>query len=285
MSDKKECEKLIEQYEEEMDIGVANIDSEERFGSFEPGLSLSKRIKHIKWRNKIKDCFEGLSLKELFSFTHHEEPDIRKWATEIIEVQEKQETIRNNWFLRNFIPKHDEVSLYLVSLSFILLSVFSESFQEKILFDFVLNMEEGTIMFLAGIVLIIYHAFSTRKKMRVTKKLMLFAAVTLNGWIGIYGTFHMLNNTESLLVIFPILNIISAVLLLLLMFTGFITHKRVSERQARYLEIIISSILVFILFGLNQFVWGSHWAVTFSVCTIYATNINDLIDRFFEIFA
>lgn len=203
--------------------------------------------------------------------------DIQKWARDVIRTKERCRKGKSSWFYQSLMPKYSEASLYLMSLTFVLLLIFDRTFRVESMIAWY-----GGFVFIGGFFLSIYHAFSSREKTRLGRLAMLWFAIIVSGVVGGYGFVYGVTKIKTFSAIFfPLLNLINTFLMFLLTRLGGIGYERVSSGQTRRVEIAISSILLFSIFALSHFFWGNFWPTTFSMCLVYATNINSVIKKLF----
>jgi hypothetical protein len=180
------------------------------------------------------------------------------------------------------VPKHTEVSMFLTTITMIILSLFNKEFLEQ----FVLNHFSDirlAIIFSVFMVASIYFAFSKRTCSGFIAVLMAISMSLMNFFIALQGFFFLLNAEKgSLWMIFPGLNLISAFTLLLLIRIKVINEKNIiSTKQAKSHELIIGSVAVIIIFVLSQFLFKNYWAITFSICLTYAGLANEILTKIF----
>jgi DNA-directed RNA polymerase subunit RPC12/RpoP len=185
------------------------------------------------------------------------------------------------------IPTYDELSLFLTAATLILLYVVNTAMREQIHnwiagHNYVWVYIMGAI-FLCGLGLSVYHVFTTREKTDVEKWGMLIFAVLANAISGIVAGLYVLrgDNARNWLIIFPIWNIINGVLLLLMLRLKVIDEECVADRDAMASEVIIGLVAVIIIFVFCNYVFKLHWAITFSICTIYATSFDKALQSVF----
>jgi len=184
-----------------------------------------------------------------------------------------------NWL----IPRYDESSLFLMSLAFLLLFftdaglrtgsskfLFSESDLRSYLF---------ALCFVLGMLFSLYHVFATTRKTGLEKVVMLFFAVMVNGFSGIAAGVHMLRNCPGVLMVFPVWNIVSGGLLLVMYRFNIIDESRIADEDAPPREVALGGLVVVAAFVLCRFVFRLYWAVTFSICVAYATHLNQAVQR------
>jgi DNA-directed RNA polymerase subunit RPC12/RpoP len=186
-----------------------------------------------------------------------------------------------------FIPVYDELSLFLMAITLILLFVTNTSFQEQIhkwneRFSDSRIFIAGVIL-LAGMGLSIYHVFTTREKTGIEKWIMLLFAVLTNAGTGIISGWYVLNSSpiQNWQIIFPMWNIINGVLLLLMLRLRIIDEECISDRDATAGEVIRGLFAVIVIFIFCNYVFKLHWAITFSICIIYATSFDKALQSIF----
>ena len=103
---------------------------------------------------------------------------------------------------------------------------------------------------------------------------MLCFAIMANAFSGIAAGIYMLMNFYPLLILFPIWNIANGVLLLVMLRCELIDENNVSDDDADLRQVIAGSIIVVATFLVCRFVFQMYWAITFSICVAYATNLN-----------
>lgn len=129
-------------------------------------------------------------------------------------------------------------------------------------------------VFLAGLMLSIYHAFASRQKTSFEKLLMLYFAVILNASIGIMAGSRNLEDARGWLMIFPILNIVNGALLLILLRTRVMNEDNISDENTSLGQVALSGAAIVILFAFCHYLFNLLWTQTFSVCVVYSTNLN-----------
>lgn len=136
-----------------------------------------------------------------------------------------------------------------------------------------------TVLFISGFILSIYHAFSSRPKSDVEKITMLVFALGINGVTGVIAGIRIINDSHGLLIVFPVLNILSSVVLLYLI--GFADPTILDDEDVSSCELILGAIIATTVFYFCQFRFELHWSATFSICVAYAMIANDIVGRLF----
>ena len=130
------------------------------------------------------------------------------------------------------------------------------------------------LLFFAGLFLSFYHAFTDRPKTLLEKKLMIFFAVIVNAFSGIWAGAYFLQGSEGWLVLFPALNIVNGWILLGMLRGGAIDERNISDENVSRGEVALASVALVSLFVVCRYVLDVVWAQTFSICVVYATNLS-----------
>jgi cytochrome b561 len=188
------------------------------------------------------------------------------------------------------IPTYDELSLFLISVTMIVFYLANSRMRNQINAFFTKAAEIHAwvlfvplVLLLATIGLCIYHAFTTREKTMLEKKVMMSFAVLTNFVAGTIAAVYTLKDTvaSNWLLVFPIWNIINGVLMLIMVSLGIIDEDCISDRDANITEVIIGLIAVLAIFAICNYALKLHWAITFSICIIYATSFDRALQSVF----
>lgn len=186
-----------------------------------------------------------------------------------------------------FIPVYDELTLFLMAITLIILCIANASFQEQI-HKWIGRFHDGRVfvagtILLAGMGLSIYHVFTAREKTDFEKWIMLFFAILANAGAGIISGWYVLksNRIQDWQIVFPLWNIINGALLLLMLRFRIIDEECVSDRDATAGEVIRGLIAIIIVFIFCNYVFKLHWAITFSICIVYATSFDRALQSVF----
>ncbi|MDD5111230.1 MAG: hypothetical protein PHG85_01640 [Candidatus Altiarchaeota archaeon] len=183
-------------------------------------------------------------------------------------------------------PKYSETVLYVISLTFFLLWVYDESMRPSLvglLTGLVSKKDEhiALIVFslLIGIFLPIINVFRTKPNEEEWKFSMIILSFTVFSTIfmSFYTAVYMIETSAGLWIVLPICNIAYCYLFVYLYASGMITVSYIPSRQARILEVVVSTLATLAIFAISQFVLNYHWTVTYSLCITYAIFINDLV--------
>lgn len=197
-------------------------------------------------------------------------------------VSQSEENDRS--FLENlFLPVYDELVLYSMSyicLLFSLLNIKKLSFNPE---DFYFSIEGILLtvlflMFLAGMILSFYHAFTDRDKTPFEKRLMRIFAGILCGFAGVWGGTFALDNSLGVLTVFPVWNIFNGMVLLYALRGGGLSEDNIGDENVELSEVITATFMVSIVFLICHLVFKLNWATTFSICIFWVTTLTSPIN-------
>ncbi len=181
---------------------------------------------------------------------------------------------------RIIAPDYSELSLFVMGYTCVLFFVANIAWFKNLGPHFTGGQGEGVIIyiiFLAGILLSLFHAFSKRKITSVEKIILLFFAVLLNGFAGLWAGTYYLERMKNIFLIFPIWNIFSSYMLIGSIREGYgrgIDENRITDGNVKIIEVAISALIATSVFVISKYMFHNVWAVTLSLCIVYATNLN-----------
>jgi hypothetical protein len=180
-------------------------------------------------------------------------------------------------FFRHFIPRYDELTLFVMSLTCLLIFLANTD----VLKDAQFSLSRGDlpsslllIVFFGGMGLSVYHIIVRRIKTDFEKLLMLFFAIILNAASGITGGTYALEHSQGYVAVFPIVNMANGTLLLMLLREGAINETSIVESTIQFRFVCLASGLAVLVFFICQHLLKFYWASTFSICVAYTTNIS-----------
>jgi len=185
------------------------------------------------------------------------------------------------------IPSYDEISMFLMSVTVVLVGVCSANVRAY-LRSFMSSVPAlafiglYALMYVFGLVLSGYHIFCFKDTAATEKYLMLFFAVITNGVSGLVGAVYVLRHSMILFAVFPILNIVSGGVLILMLWVDTIDRDCIDERDGTPLQALVGLVVEVALFAVCTLVFKLNWAVTFSICIAYATNVNHIVQGVFR---
>jgi hypothetical protein len=184
-----------------------------------------------------------------------------------------------------FIPVYDELSLFLMATTLILLYIANTTMRKQI-HNWIAGHNDVLVyimgaIFLCGLGLSVYHAFTKREKSDAEKWGMLIFAVLANAFSGIVAGLYVLknDNVRNWLIIFPVWNVINGILLLLMLRLKIIDESCISDRDVTKPQIIFGLVSVLIIFIFCNYVFDLYWAITFSICIIYTTSFDKALQN------
>ena len=109
------------------------------------------------------------------------------------------------------------------------------------------------LVFLSGLGLSIYHAFTDRPNSFFEKFFMLFFAVVLNAFSPFAGTYGL---TEQWRVaVFSIVNLVNGAALLFMLRSHMIDEESISDENASHLQIAFTAAVVIMLFAVCHYMF------------------------------
>jgi hypothetical protein len=189
---------------------------------------------------------------------------------------------KRNFFELLFSPDFDELALFSMSYVCFLLFIINSPPQTWSLDKISIQIEDFwliilCLLFLTGMILSFYHAFSDRNKSLIEKKIMLLFAVLLIGFSGIWGGTYMFLHSSGWLTAFPIWNIVSGWILIVGLRAGSVNEENISDDNVELTQIISSAIVVGLIF-FGCYIWLElNWAATLSICIAWVTTLNNTV--------
>lgn len=213
----------------------------------------------------------------------------------VIEKYECDKPLPSNAFIRFFTPRYNGSALFMMSLSSVLVFLSDASLRTSIYDAFLFWKPFGILHFVVhglelclsagflimGIILSIVHGFTNRQMSDLAKIFMLYFAIMMSGSSGIAAGQYMLKNSPSILIVFPVWNIINGGLLFFLYRLRLIDQRNVTDDEVIPSQLVVGSIILIIVFCVCRFICGMFWATTFSICVAYATNASDTVQNLF----
>jgi len=198
-----------------------------------------------------------------------------------------------------YIPTYDQQSLFLIAFTLLLIILSNQHIKHGLFL--LLNRQNKNDIFtplihqftfimvfllfilfaiiLPGFLLSFYHVFTKREKTRIEKHLMMLFAVITNAIIGIVAGIYIVRQCPIWLLIFPVLNIINCIFILIMIDARILNETCIIERKTTPARVVLGLITTIAIFALCNYVLKLYWAVTFSVCIIYATNFEKALQN------
>ena len=178
-----------------------------------------------------------------------------------------------------FNPTYDELTLFLTSVTVILLYLADGPMHRLVnhlLFARFKELFLPLILFLSGFTLSFYRIFIKRDTSDVEKCLMFFFVVVANIFAAFAAGLHMFRTSFGWTVIFPIWNIIIGIILLCQFRFGFFDEYCITDDKPPLLQLLFSVSLLSLVFCCCQYIFKLHWSITFSICSVYITTIDNI---------
>ncbi|MHC4302444.1 MAG: hypothetical protein ACYS7Y_34730 [Planctomycetota bacterium] len=184
------------------------------------------------------------------------------------------------------LPRYDDLTLFALSLAFLLLVLISAELRQDLARAF--SAELGThyvlllLLAVLGMVCSFVNVFLQRKRYEFEKQAMLAFAVLVTAGTGIYAGYLMLDRSQGWLMVFPAWNILDGGLLLLLARAGIVDTECITDEKATFKQVLITAIAVPILLTTCLFLFDLYWATTFSIATAYTMNLHKTLRYLFS---
>jgi hypothetical protein len=186
-----------------------------------------------------------------------------------------------------FLPAYDKLSIFLMAVTWILLYVVNNHLREQI-HSVISEGHNWRISLIAlmippVLVLGIYQVFAKREISDFERKILLAFAIATNIITGLVVGAYILRNADvrNWQLIFPIWNIINAVLLYLNLPIIFIEENCIIDRITTLSQIVFGLFAAVIIVLACNYYFKLHWSVTFSICIIYTTSFNRALQSVF----
>lgn len=193
-------------------------------------------------------------------------------------------------FIRTwFAPRFDEITLYVLSLSFISLALYNPTLRDvlkaifwnpDLAFHDVFTLSLVGIPFIAGLLLPIYHAMVDKPKKSWEKQVMLFAAFLIFTQTGLLASIYLKNLSEpGVHWVFPFWNFLSAFGLAVLYRLNVVDDSIVGDDDAGSIQVLVATIAVGVCTYFFSEVTRYHGAIALSATISFATTVSVAVDR------
>jgi hypothetical protein len=221
----------------------------------------------------------------------HPKPHIPQWenGSGFSKNQAKEEL--TELFKESFgflIPTYDKLSLFLMAVTWILIYTVNSHFRGPIHAYFIeAHSWMVTVMVLsvpvAVLIMGIYQVFIKSEQSDFERTWLLWFAIATNAFTGIVASVYIIKNADAhnWQLIFPIWNIINAVVLYLMLVANIVDENCIIDRQPTPTQIILGLSATIIIVLICNYVFKLHWAITFSICIVYTTSFDRALQSVF----
>lgn len=215
------------------------------------------------------------------------EEDVDKLIEEVkIKHGEKIETSKEYLQRIGILPADYSVTgIFLISLTFFLILFTNPSFKTdiekiypalEILFKFINMAILISILNIIVTAVALYYTYFNKETIPLFWRRVLIAyAIITSIIVSLFAASFAIENTLEISIIFPILNIADIFILWSFFDNNIINESYIINKLARGYEIIIGSVIIFTIFIISQYVFKNYWAITFSICLVYALSLNE----------
>ena len=197
-----------------------------------------------------------------------------------------------------FYPHYDESTLFCIGYSFLLLVTFQErtfvlfskplagmffnaglnsGFEKLKMFMVIIAYLLFLFGFFYGLIYSIYHIFIKRKKTAFEKGMMFIFVLPVSLIAGFFAAANSYGNSEGIHKLIAIWNLINILILFILMKFRLIHDDVIEEKNSNIMEGAVGFIAISCIFYYAHYINSYYWAVTFSLCVLYSTNINRFV--------
>ena len=178
------------------------------------------------------------------------------------------------------IPSYDELSLFLMSVAFVVLDGVDPTLRAeshaRLFAGLPLLPLIGVAFCAIGMVLAIYHVFAARRKTEPEKWVLLFFAIIVNYASAVAAGIHVFRELQGWLVVFPLWNAINGVALVLMAGFGRIDETSIRDENATAGEVFAGLLLLGMLLVICHHFLELYWAITLSICVGWATTFDGM---------
>jgi hypothetical protein len=215
--------------------------------------------------------------------------------------QQKKEIQDTRRAMSSLMPRYDSLTLFALSFGFLLLFwIRSES--QPMPLPFVDDVSTSDVVGLLGqilgrvlagyatvlippavigMLLSLVGVFYPRPKPKAIKWLMLCFAVVATGGTGLYAGYVAFASARGWLMVFPVWNMITAVLPPVLFRAGLLDADIVLDTPARISQVVATMIAVTVLLLVCLYGFQLDWALSYSICVGYVMSLNHRITDLF----
>ena len=186
-------------------------------------------------------------------------------------------------------PSYDEYTIFMLNFVFVVIYSIDHNCRSEIYGFYTrqsIDVDDNKIfflalgiglMFIAGVIVSIFHVFVKKEKDIFVETLMKFTAMLITGVSGIVSGIYILEHGNGWILISPTWNIIMGVVLIYQI--GFIESINMDQRDATFAQVALGVVAVSsLLFILHKF-YQLYWAISLSVCVNYITNVNHFVAK------
>lgn len=211
--------------------------------------------------------------------------EVYKWIRRVaphhgVSIRSVRSTLR-----RWFAPRYDEVTLFVMSVAFVLLVLSDEALRAHsvAVASNVQTLRDMVVpgLFLGGLSLSLFHAFAERRKTGWERTSMLFFAIGLHFGSGLIAAEHLLEASSGRVHwIFPVWNVLNwTILFLLWRFDVLEPDDSIAKNDASRIQVLIALGAAFGLVLVGQYVAHYHWTLTLSMTVAVASTVGHGIER------
>ena len=184
--------------------------------------------------------------------------------------------------IKVFGKNFDELSLYVMSASSLLIYLIDSSFRSD--FHNYLRTTDDLRVFLILIYMLIglsysiFHAFSKKYKRKSHKSAMLYFALTLQAFVA-FTAFYLSMENDSIPITYPLINLLAAYITYLLYDSNLINENNIIDRDARLIEVLLASLITSSVISITILLLHLHWIEALSISIILGNHISSITHK------
>jgi DNA-directed RNA polymerase subunit RPC12/RpoP len=191
----------------------------------------------------------------------------------------------NAWALKTLLspllPDCDDLTLFAVSLAFLLLVLIDATVRQDLPVVFHALGGYGapllSLFLVFGMACSFVSIFLKRKKPEFMRWAMPVFAMYVTAGTGLYAGWVMLGRSPVWLMVFPAWNILNGLALLVLLRVCVFDTECIVDEKATFGQIIIASLAVVVLLMVCRCLFRLHWAATCSIAVAYTMNLHNIL--------
>jgi len=243
------------------------------------GHSVAVRRKQLGDALKPVQAVEEEKQKEASAWEQKSDREIvENLLPQALTQEERQKQAVNDAF--SFLtPRYDDLTLFALSLSFVLLWFINADLRRDLTKVFVeewsSDITTWLIFAVIGMALSLVNVFLRREKSDFERFVMLVFAVVVTAGTGLYAGWIMLQQSKGWLLVFPAWNLLNGGLLLVLFYLRVVDTDCITDEQASFAQVVLTAVCVPVLLTVCHYYWELHWATTFSIAVAYTMSLHN----------
>lgn len=186
--------------------------------------------------------------------------------------------------VERFSPAFDESTLFIMGISFMSLFFIDAQLRTQIVGLVSIGDSHLSIviaLYFIGTLLSIVHVFTSRVKTELEKQALLTFAIATNAIAGFFAGSIAFASATGILTVFSGLCVLNACLLVVFCMHGIIDLSNIRDDNSKDLiEPLVGAGVCVLIVGFTALFSRLHWSEVYSICIVYASNINTPLNSF-----